>query len=581
MSFAFVPNLSDLRWWRRLNLRRSNSSPIWGTSISREAAVAKLRLEELECRLVPSLTAHLLKDINPGTASSAPLVPSFANVNGVAYFTANDGVHGLQVWKSNGTAAGTTLVRDIGPGSQAAAPYYLTNVNGTVFFNADDGVHGRQLWKSNGTQAGTVMVKDIGTGAREGPYLGGPEDLINLNGTLFFSDSDPTHGRELWRSNGTAAGTVLVKDIDPGKVGGVYFPKYTFTNVNGTLFFDARDGVHPTSLWRSNGTAAGTVMVKEFNSFKGETNYPFALTNVNGTLFFDGDDSAHGAELWRSNGTAAGTVLVKDIEPGSKGSKPQFLTNVNGTLFFEANDGVHGGELWRSNGTAAGTVAVRNINPGFYSLTNINGTLFFDANDGVHGTELWRSNGTAAGTVMVKDINLGIAGSFPAYLTNVNRALFFEANDGIHGSQLWESNGTAAGTVLFQQIGPGGHVGSYPGALTNVNGTLFFFANDSVHGTEPWILGPLPPATSAPPAAANPIFPAAGSASNPSPAQDPGGNTLAHFAAAPEIAVAAQAPSTPTTGPGGQVAGPSLAHAHYRHVSGDESELLEWFTQTE
>ena len=101
----------------------------------------------------------------------------------------------------------------------------------------------------------------------------------------------------------------------------------------------ANDGVHGFELWKSNGTEAGTVLVK--NASPGDRgSYPSGLTNVNETLFFQAS-----GELWKSDGTAAGTVMVKDIFPGGASSNPSGLTNVNGTLFFTAYDGVHGG-LW-------------------------------------------------------------------------------------------------------------------------------------------------------------------------------------------------------------------------------------------
>ena len=91
--------------------------------------------------------------------------PVLTNVNGTLFFTADDGVNGCELWKSDGTAAGTVLVKDIRPGSCSSCPRNLTNVNGTLFFAADDGSDGRELWKSDGTAAGTVLVKDICPGS--------------------------------------------------------------------------------------------------------------------------------------------------------------------------------------------------------------------------------------------------------------------------------------------------------------------------------------------------------------------------------------------------------------------------------
>jgi ELWxxDGT repeat protein len=164
------------------------------------------------------------------------------NVNGTLFFQANDGVHGAELWRSNGTSFGTFLVKDIRAGSASSSPKYLTNVNGTLFFQANDGVRGKELWKSTGTAAGTVLVKDI----RPGIGYSVPNDLTNVNGTLFFQATDGVHGLELWQSNGAFAGTVLVADIRPGSAGS--YPG-DLTNINDTLFFSANDGVHGFEPW--------------------------------------------------------------------------------------------------------------------------------------------------------------------------------------------------------------------------------------------------------------------------------------------------------------------------------------------
>ncbi|MEX0897910.1 MAG: ELWxxDGT repeat protein, partial [Steroidobacteraceae bacterium] len=84
------------------------------------------------------------------------------------------------------------------------------------------------------------------------------------------------------------------------------------------------------ALLGSAGTSA-PALVKDINP--GEGLFPHALTRLGGTLFFVADDVAHGWELWKSDGTAAGTMLVKDINPGPEASFPTHLTVVGGTLF--------------------------------------------------------------------------------------------------------------------------------------------------------------------------------------------------------------------------------------------------------
>ncbi len=92
----------------------------------------------------------------------------------------------------------------------------MTNVNGTLYFRAGDGSTGFELWKSDGTNSGTVLVKDIFPGGGSAD----PRYLTNINGTLYFRANEGINGAELWKSDGTSAGTVLVKDIVSGNVGG-------------------------------------------------------------------------------------------------------------------------------------------------------------------------------------------------------------------------------------------------------------------------------------------------------------------------------------------------------------------------
>src|SRR4051812_13608992 len=113
--------------------------------------------------------------------------------------------------------------------------------------------------------------------------------------------------------------------------------------------------------------AAGSAyLVKDINTAPDPqaTSQPQDLVTINQVVYFSAEDASNGRELWRSDGTAAGTTIVKDISPGVAGSNPSNLINVGGTLFFSANNATSGIELWKSNGTATGTVLVRDIFPG-------------------------------------------------------------------------------------------------------------------------------------------------------------------------------------------------------------------------
>jgi uncharacterized repeat protein (TIGR01451 family) len=443
----------------------------------------------------------LVKDINPN-GDSSPY--GFTSLNGAVYFGADDGVHGIELWKTDGTTQGTVLVRDIIYGGGSSYPGSFINVNGTLLFSAANfvssggfGSISYELWKSDGTAQGTRLVKDID------PTLRGssPSELTNVNGTLFFIADDGTTGREIWKSDGTGQGTVLVKDINVNN----YYdlaPRF-LTNVNGTLFFAATDGASGIELWKSDGTPQGTVLVKNIRPGYLES-FPTDLTDVNGTLFFTADNGTAGRELWKSDGTTAGTVLVKDINPGSNGSNTvssspttQFAA-VNGTLFFSADDGTGGRELWKSDGTAQGTVLVKDIFPGVhstsstpyssypYNLMEVNGTLFFRASSAVGWEELWKSDGTAQGTVAVKSFS-GSAVSEPKHLTNFNGTLLFAAGS---TPVLWKSDGTAPGTMPLRGVQAPNRatfeiavkvLDSYAGALSNT-ATVTSVTNDNNTG---------------------------------------------------------------------------------------------------
>ena len=449
----------------------------------KRGAFRKMMMESLDSRQVMAADFGLVSDINVQVDTVGSEPGAYTQVGTVAYFVAGTPTTGAELWKTDGTSAGTSLVRDIRPGSESSGIKFLTNVNGTLFFGATDGANGYELWKSDGTAAGTVMVQNIHPTAGSNPA-----SLRNVGGVLYFSADDGVNGYELWRSNGTAAGTTLVRNIRAGIASS---QPESLTEMGGALYFTANDGTNGVELWRSDGTNAGTTLIRNIRAAAAGA-FPTDLVNVGGVLYFAANNGTNGTELWRSNGTSIGTTLVRDLAAGAFGSYPAELVNVGGTLYFRASNNVNGFELWKSNGTLNGTVMVKDIEVGGggsypSSLTNVNGVLYFSAFELTAGVELWKSDGTALGTVEVAELQAGEFGSYPAELANVGGTLYFSASDGVSGAELWRSNGTVAGTTLVKDIVASAGEGSYPQNLFSLNGTLLFAANDGVSGSEVWV----------------------------------------------------------------------------------------------
>ena len=394
-----------------------------------------------------------------------PFSTQFVEMGGVVYFTSSDGIHGTELWRTDGTAGSTRMVKDICPGSCASWIFRLAVWGSTLYFSADDGAHGTELWKSDGSAAGTVLVKDLT------PGLAGstPTEFFEAGGSLYFSAFQEATGRELWKTDGTGAGTGLFADLWPGA--GTSFPR-PMGRIGSSVVLSARNAAHGLELWAFDGSPAGPVLVRDINPGTGGSIndgwadlpgfQPFLVSGSR--LYFSATDGTSGHELWASDGTEAGTVLVKDINPGAADSQPFSLAELNGQLLFRAYDADHGNELWKSDGTEAGTTLVKDIRPGSDSsnigeMTVLGSRVYFRALDDAHGNELWRSDGTEAGTSLVKDIRpgteSGLARFGPAGFAAVGTTLTFFADNGTNGMEPWKSDGTDAGTALLADLDPG------------------------------------------------------------------------------------------------------------------------------
>jgi ELWxxDGT repeat protein len=441
---------------------------------------------------------RLVKDIQPGEGGAVNFYGSPSVVlNGALLFTANDGAIGRELWRTDGTPAGTTLLKDTWPGAMSGLPVDFHVVGGRAFFTTRVSEDAYGLWITDGASAGTTLLKtftEIGT-------------FISLNGALLFGASESGLNRELWRSDGTLAGTTLVKDINPGPQGS-YPTNLTVAQPNELVVFSAFHNALGRELWRTDGTPAGTQIIPEINLNGGsdpsnivEVTFDLGQPNLLHGVLFVANDGMSGRELWYTDGYSE-PGRVRDARPGPNSSDPVLLATNDCTYqtpttyekrscpFFSMTDGTHGRELWRSDVTEGGTVLLKDIYTGTAGsnigrMVQVGETFFFDAANQPSGRELWKTNGSSVGTVQVADIYSGTQSSNPTYLTAFNGRLYFIAEDGVHGEELWRSDGTPAGTAMVKDIWPGSANGVYR-LLGVALGALYFVADDGATGAELW-----------------------------------------------------------------------------------------------
>lgn len=345
----------------------------------------------------------------------------------------------------------------INPGWGNSFPSYLANISGTLYFSANDGSNGKL--NSGGLAAmGWRRWYCYGVVGGINPFLDSshPMILTNVNGTLYFRASDASNGLELWRIGQTGFAEIVQR---AGFIGGINpidssYPQL-LTNVNGTLFFSANDGSHGTELWCIG--ISGLAEIVERAGLTGGVNpgqsgliFVFSpMSMARSTSAHGGDDV--GDELWRIGSSGLVEIVEREgmtggIYPGLGGSNPFNLTNVNGTLYFTAYDTNYGFELWRIGTSEYAEIVERagvagGISPGGGSsvpsnLTNVNGTLYFRASDESTGDELWRIDNDGLAE-RIADINPGFSGSNPSNIVAVADSVYFTATNPTFGTELW------------------------------------------------------------------------------------------------------------------------------------------------
>lgn len=349
---------------------------------------------------------------------------------------------------------------------------YIENLNGKLLFfgTGPDEPYNYELWVSDGTEAGTTQLLDI-NGITDGSILGnaywGPsytdKTWTIYNNELYFIAADLTHGLEVWKTDGTAAGTVMLKDIYPGSNGfstpEIFFPY--FTEMNGLLYFAANDGVHGWELWVTDGTEANTHMVIDISTDSYYGSNPEHLINFNGKLLFTARDDLAGLEVFISDGTMLGTHLLKDIIPGTNGSMNDGFAESIDPLFTASGDYLYfiahsqfvfplTNDLYRTDGTEAGTILLKSGLTYYANFTDVNEKLFFYAYDGdPYHSGLWKSNGTVAGTVQVNENgNVLFSNEGHSFFAFDDKLFAYAYNGDFTEYGLGRSDGTVNGTAL-------------------------------------------------------------------------------------------------------------------------------------
>lgn len=293
---------------------------------------------------------------------------NFINFNGEVYFTAYNSSNLESLWKTNGTTAGTTIVYNfLNFGSLGSGNIKV--YNNKLYFGAEKGgtsEFGNELWSSDGTFGGTSLVLDINPGTS----LGAPTGFEVVNNLLLFTAKTDSNGYELWRTNGTENGTFMLNDVYPGTTSGIlnYLPAINELN---KMFFTGFDG-NQRMLWETDGTSAGTIPLYDIS----ESDLPM-VTNVgyiNNRLIFIKETIANGKELWSFNTTTLSASDPKSnnrikiypnpvsnyliIEPSLTGNYQLKVINQLGQIVLK-----------QSKNTASSSLNVGALSNGLYFLT--------------------------------------------------------------------------------------------------------------------------------------------------------------------------------------------------------------------
>lgn len=435
--------------------------------------------------LLSQAQVSLVKDINTSLGNSGNGVALYPN-NRIAFnnhliFAATDGPalatdKGMELWITDGTANGTTLIKDIRSGLASSNPKNFIVWQNQLIFTADQNGNqsgGNNLFKSDLTEIGTINMAS-GINFYTAPFVF--NDNLYIGRESFYSAQTTTAP-----VNSTFLPIPTATPSDP--------PTYLGIINNELIFKHPATFLNGSELWKTDFNFSGTSLIKDINPGNA-TSSPSDFVLFNNKGYFTADDGTNGRELWVTDGTTAGTNIVLDLFAGATGSNPNNLTIYNNALYFTADHPTLGREIFKM--TISETITnLRNIASGNASsnpqnLFVFNDVLYFSADDGINGNELWVSEGFPSNTILLKNINTSPSSpdSNPSGFTEYFGELFFAADDGVNGRELWKTDGTSVGTVLVSDINPSGN--SNPSDFIVANNLLFFSANDGTTGIELW-----------------------------------------------------------------------------------------------
>lgn len=437
---------------------------------------------------VLSQTFQLVKDVNP-TTNGLNLNCSFREMNGKLYYLFTDQTTGNTALNvSDGTNAGTYKITQ--DNVSVSGPIIIGG--NKIFFFATDGINGKEPWISDGTTLGTHIIKNINSSTDNFDFNTFFVSFLSADANkAFFIGNDGANGDELWVTDGTELGTTFVKDIYEGSNGAqIKVSNSMGTNMkDGKLYFFAVNGtggftVNGEEPWVSDGTPAGTFMLKDiktgFNGSSGSANTKHFVEYNGKMYFFANGDTAALCGLYETDGTTNGTQIVYST---SIYRIDEFLVR-NSLIYFTHSNGP---ALYSTDGTTAGTNLVATIpdgqlnNVGTCQMVDVNGTLFLRVVSNTVGSELFKLD-VANQIVNVKDIKLGapsgVTGNiYPnrKVLQVYNDKVWFLASDGsLSGAlEMWNSDGTSTGTIALSPLNSDGGFAGGNGNHYNIFATSF------------------------------------------------------------------------------------------------------------